>query len=491
MRKIKSILMIALMAGMLFAGVYYMFFDEDDMQDAITQYEDGDYMDAMKILNTLVRVSDYENAEKMYYYRVKVIHAYARQLTDEYDEELGEITASEKAKKDVQEEIKEINEELDEINSEIQGDLALQVGDERSYIVSQGKLYEEFTSLYSGSRYIEDLDFEMMRKNVRLSPQNTMAAVSGFYQKYPDTGYLASTVAVMFENISRGDLQFKENAVTLSSMLIKFCVQYPTSSEYQRIYTCDGDNVNLRDTPGLEGGVVGKLSQDEICLQLEKSMDSMQLGDVRDYWYRIVSVQGKKGWIFGKFLKHIDVSKYEKKNSDLKWILEEKFTSWNDSHTPSGWQHLYPENSGVISFEKLQDNGVAKVNSDGKGNAGLFRRVAAFRTFNLQAKARLTRGKKVTLFALVVPGNGVYELNLEKDGIDVSGRRIPFDVTSLHVYELKSINGTEATLLVDGEIISARIKPIKSDEYPSQALYLLRCWSGIPAEAEIHYIRIR
>ncbi len=491
MRIIRSILLIAIMAGTLFAGIYYMFFDEDDMHDAIAEYEDGDYLDAMEILNTLVRVKDYENAEKIYYYRVKVIHAYARKLSAEYEDELGKISGLTKSKKEIAEEIDDINEELDEINSRVQGDLVLQMGEDRSYIVSQGKVYEEFTKLYSGSRYIEDLDFEMMRKNVRLSPQNTLSAVAGFYQKYPDTGYLASTVAVLFDNISRGNLQFKENADTLASMLIKYCVQYPTSSEYHRIYTCDGDNVNLRDTPGLEGGVVGKLSQDEICVQLEKSMDTIQVGDVRDYWYRIVSVHGKKGWIFGKFLKHVDVKKYEKKTSDLKWVMEENFTSWNDSHTPSGWRHLYPENSGVISFEKLLDNGVAKVNSDGNGNAGLFRRVAAFRTFNIQAKARLTGGKRVTLFALVVPGSGVYELNLEKDGIDVSGRRIPFNVHSMHEYELKSINGIEATLLVDGEILSARIKPVEKGEYPGQALYLLRCWSGTPAAAEVHYIRIR
>ena len=490
MRIIKSILLIAIMLGILVGGIYYIFFDKEDMKDAITRYEDGDYEDSMDILNTLARVEDYEDAEKVYYYRVKVMHALADELTREYQDELKQITSSSKNEKDIQEEVRDINEEIEEINSDIQGDLTLKTGAERSYIVSQGKLYEEFTSLYNGSRYIEDLDFDMMRKNVKLTPQNTVQIITGFYNRYPDTGYLASAVSLLFDNISRTDLEFREHAATLEKMLIRFCVRYPTSSEYHRIYVCNGDNVNLRDTPGLEGGVVGKLSQDELSIQLEKSMDSMQIGDVRDYWYRIVSIQGKRGWIFGKFLNHVDIDKYREKADDINWIMEENFTSWDDSHTPTGWQHLKPDSSSVISFEKHTDGGIARIKSNGSMEAGLYRRVAAFRSFQVQARARFTGGEGITLLALVVPGNGVYRLTLEKGGIDVSGRKVPFDVDDWHQYELKSGNGVNATLLVDGEILSAKIQPVKDDAYQKQALYILHCREGVPGMAEMQYIRI-
>ena len=491
MRIIKSILMIAIMLGILAGGIYYIFFDEDDMKDAITEYEDGDFRDSMKILNTLARVENYESAEKVYYYRVKVMHALADQLTRDHEDELKNITSSNKNEKEVRENIRDINEEIEKINSRFEGDLTLKIGAERSYVVSQGKLYEEFTSLYNGSRYIEDLDFDMTRKNVKLTPQSTVQVITGFFKKYPDTGYLASAVSLLFDNISRTDLEFREHATTLEKMLTRFCVRYPTSSEYHRIYTCNGNNVNLRDTPGLEGGIVGKLAQDELCIQLERSMDSMQIGDVRDYWYRIVSIQGKRGWIFGKFLDHVDTDKYQGEKDHVNWVIDETFTSWDDSHTPSGWQHIKPGNRSVLSFEKQTDGGIARIESDGRGEAGLYRRVAAFRSFQVQARARFTGGDGVTLFALVVPGNGVYRLTLEKDGIDVSGRKVPFNVTHWHQYELKSGNGVNATLLVDGEILSAKIQPVQDDLFQRQALYILHCREGIPGMAELQYIRIR
>ncbi len=174
-------------------------------------------------------------------------------------------------------------------------------------ITSGGRFYDDFISRYKGSRYIEDLDFEQMENVERADPSRLMDAAANFYAKYPRTSYLAQMVRMLFGSLEKtGGLPSGRDEM-LKRLIIDYGRRYPTSSEIHRIFTCKGDDVNLRNAPGVQGKIVGKVKRDEILIQIEKSMDSVQIGDVRDYWYRMVNLSGLQGWIFGKFLAPVDI----------------------------------------------------------------------------------------------------------------------------------------------------------------------------------------
>jgi hypothetical protein len=131
---------------------------------------------------------------------------------------------------------------------------------------------------------------------------------------------------------------------------ISYGRRYPTSPEINLIYTCTGDGVNLRNSPGVNGQRVGSIPSSAVLLQLEKSMDTSQVGDVRDYWYRVADLTGQQGWIFGKFMKPFNIGDYQQEETGEKWTLDENFADWVDSNTPSSWTQVDDSGRGSISF---------------------------------------------------------------------------------------------------------------------------------------------
>jgi hypothetical protein len=59
------------------------------------------------------------------------------------------------------------------------------------------------------------------------------------------------------------------------------------------------------------------------------------------------------------------------------------------------------------------------------------------------------------------------------------------------VYTLKSDNGSFARLLVDGEVLSARIEPVKSTHFTLRGIYCLYSRGIGESCAELDYLKIR
>src|SRR4030042_996668 len=90
---IIGIIITALAALLAIAG--FIIFSKDDLEAAIDEFEDGDYKEAIIILNRLAKTADYDAGEKIYYYRCRSINGLAGQLENRFDDELAE-TAQEK-----------------------------------------------------------------------------------------------------------------------------------------------------------------------------------------------------------------------------------------------------------------------------------------------------------------------------------------------------------------------------------------------------------
>jgi len=488
MKVVKIALIPVILILLIYLG--FVLFSRDDVEDAIEHYDDQEYIEAIQILNDLMKVVDYEEGERVMYYRCRAINRLAAQLQEEYKEELEELSKEgipEKEKREIQ---KSLELKLDDINRDIGGDLTLLL-DKRGMIVSRGKFYDDFIARYKGSRLIEDLDYEELQKIARTERHKLIDAVVNFHQRYPATPYISHLVKMLFHCFQKGDVQVKGNQDFLRKLILQFARRYPTSSEFYRIYTCDGEGVNMRNSPGIEGGVVSKAERGEILIQLEKSMDTFQVGDTRDYWYRVMRLSGHQGWIFGKFLKPLDLPRLEEEAVEEEWSLEEFFTDWRDSHTPKNWVHLENTDSSTISFVSKDGITVVRVHAPKGKASGLFRRSVSKGVFALETRARFVTGDAITIIAFVRYDGRLFYLKLLDEEIETSGRKIPLHTADWHVYRLESDDGKLARLSVDGEIISSRINPVVDARYITSGIICLSSSRESASLAEMEYVKIR
>lgn len=488
MKPIPIIILVIVLISAIFTGIYFV--DEDNIDDAIAEYEDGDYVDALKMLNELGTLADYETGEKIYYYRCKAINRLAAQLEEDYDDEIKEISEikdNDSKRKKLRHDLQRM---LDEVNEKVKGDLSLIADKKRDRILSRGKLYNEFVSKYNGSRLIEDLDFEEVEKIERTEAHKLLAAIAGFYSRYPNTAYIAQLVKMLFRSLKKSAIQIKGKEDFLKKLIIQFGRRYPSSSEFHRLFVCTGDNVNLRNSPGTNGAIVGKIAHEAILIQLEKTMDTFQVGDTRDYWYRISNLKGLQGWIFGKFLAPLDIAKFPVEEKKEVWSFEDSFTDWTDSNTPKNWIHVADSDSTAIGFSSRAGTTIVKLNSLEGKSSGLYRRAVTTKSFSLLARARYIKGS-LTLFAYVLSGQKVYSVILSDELVRVSGRKIPVQTSDWHEYKLESTNGRFARLSIDGEIISSRIEPVSSSAYKMAGVYCLHSTVKEFSLAEMEYIKIR
>ena len=361
----------------------------------------------------------------------------------------------------------------------------------KSRIISRGKFYEEFIAKYRGSSYIEDLHYEEVQKTGKTDPDKLINAMMNFYSKYPNTDYIANMVKILFDAMQKGTASFSSEKEVLWQMIISYVKRYPTSPEMNKLYVCKGDNVNLRNSPGIDGKLVGKIPKDEILVQLEKSMDTSQIGDTRDYWYRIASLRGPKGWIFGKFLAPIDISKYKVAETEEKWSMEELFNEWSDSHTPGKWTHVENTDESGINFTVRSGKKIAMLSSTRGKSAGIYSRYNASRAFSILCRTRFTGGDSLTAIAYVMANGKTFYIKLMDEKIEVSGRTIPLHTAVWHDYLLKSNDGRFAKLQVDGEIVSGRIEPVKSPFFSTRGIYCLFSSKAELSKGEMEYIKIR
>ena len=469
----------------------FLLLRKNDLESAIGDFEDGDFQDAIIELNRLARTSNYDTGEKIYYYRCRSINGLATKLEDKYNDELKDLAREKKDTADYRETKKDIEKRLAGINKKIEGDLILVPAMKKSRIIPRGKFYDEFAARYRGSSLIEDLQFEGIQNMGKTEPEKLVPAMINFYSKYPNTDYISSMVRILFDGLQSGTMTASGNEEILWEMICSYVKRYPTSPETGKLYTCVGDNVNLRNSPGVDGKLVGKIARDEILLQLEKSMDTTQVGDVRDYWYRVASLKGPRGWIFGKFLKPVDLSQIKDTGpEEEKWTLDEQFADWGDSHTPVNWTHVPGTDPAGINFNMQGGKKVAEINAAKGAGSGLFSRYNATRAFTIKARARFTGGDAVTVFAYV-PGGDAFYVRLTSGQVEVSGRTLPLKTGEWHDYTLTSDDGRYAKLIIDGEAVSSRIEPVRSKLFTTRGIYCLYSSKEESSRGEMEYIRVR
>ncbi|MCU0848943.1 MAG: SH3 domain-containing protein [Spirochaetes bacterium] len=466
-------------------------FKSDDLESAINEYEDQDYLDAIVELNRLSQVSDYERSEKIYYYRCRSLNGLALKLEKKFEDELTSASLEKKGTADFNNSSKKISEKLSDINKKTGGDLALVYSRKKSRIASRGRFYEEFISKYKGSGLIEDLDFEEVQKTERTEPEKLLSSIVNFYTRYPNTNYIAQLARMIFDGLQKENLNVVDKKDQVWNIIISYVGRYPTSPETGKLYISDANNVNMRNSPGTDGKLVGKIARDEILIQLEKSMDTTQIGDRRDYWYRVSTLGGLKGWIFGKFLKPLDISKYKTEEAADKWTIEETFDEWEDSNTPKNWAHIQGSDRSAIGFASRSGKKTAVINSSRAGSAGLFVRHGTTRSFTISSRARLTGGGSLVILAYGM-GNGLsFYVKLMPQTVESSGRTVPVKTGEWHTYTLKSEDGRFASLYIDGEMITTRIEASVIQELKQRGVYCLYSPKNEESTGEIEYIKIK
>ncbi len=489
--KRSTIIGIIIIAGALIALVAWALLRGYDLEDAIDRYESGRHLSAIEILSRLQRTADYEAGEKIYYYRCRALNGLAEELERKYDDELLAVAADNADEHGRKKERAYLEKKLSGINEDIGADLALVIDKKRGRIVSRGKFYDEFVARYKGSRYIEDLDYEELKKVERLEPGRLLGAIAGFYARYPRTIHLGPIVRMIFSVLGEGSVTVKEREGLARDLVTEYARRYPTSAEVQRLFVCAGNDVNLRNSPGVEGQVVGKIARDEVVLQLEKSMDTAQVGDVRDHWYRVAAMGGLRGWIFGKFLKPIEVVPYAEEKGGESWAVEDRFAEWDDSYTPKNWMHIENADRSSVSFAGSGGAKILRLNAAKGKTTGLFRRYDPGASFALNMRARMVAGDSVVLFAKSLGGGRVYALVVRGEEIELSGRKIPLHTADWHDYTVESPDGTYARLLVDGEPVLGRIPPVESGVFAGRGVYCLYTGENDSALLEVEYIRMR
>ena len=134
-------------------------------------------------------------------------------------------------------------------------------------------------------------------------------------------------------------------------------------------------------------------------------MDSVQIGETRDYWYRVSDLNGLQGWIFGKFLNEFEAANLNGTVTEERWTLDEHFQEWHDSNTPKNWVHPDGCIKSIISFYEKSGTKFAKVSAISGIQGGLFRRMTGLYSFVISAKGRFLSGNSLILFAYVLSDN--------------------------------------------------------------------------------------
>jgi len=488
----KSAIVSAIIIAILISfTVVYFLTRSVTVESAIRDYENGHYDNAITVLNSFVKTANYEDGEKIYYYRCKSLNTLAEELEKDYEDELVYASLENKDKPEFQKYKQKIERKLQSINGKTGGDLEFIPAAKKSRIAPKGLFYNEFASRYRGSQFIEDLDFYEIKKAMASDQARLFDYMNRFYSKYPGSNYTPQMITIIFNAIRDGAAGMDANSEFLKNIIYNYAAKYPTSQEVSRLYISAGDSVNLRNSPGITGAPAGKTVKDELLVQIEKSMDMMQVGDTRDYWYRVSTLRGVKGWIFGKFLKPLDIKSITTTNQAEVWSVDDHFTAWSDSNTPENWNHVKDADAGAVSFKKLASGNIVVFNSKGIASTGLYSRFNTSRTFKLMIRGRFISGAQIALAAYSLEKGETYIIKLDGEKVDVNGRSIPIHGTDWHNYELASEDGKFASFSIDGQMVSGRIPAVSNNIFSDRGVYMLSQYAGGISSCEVEFIKIR
>ncbi|HOK91353.1 MAG TPA: SH3 domain-containing protein [Spirochaetota bacterium] len=489
--KKSAIIGLALLVILIIISGVFFFTRGDSLKKGINEYESGDYVEAIEIFNRLIPYSNYDDSEKIYFYRCKALNGLIDELEEDYDDELRDMALENKDKPAYEKAVNKIQSKLNKINSRIGSDLVIVPGQKKSSIASRGLFYNEFFAKYKGSQFLEELDFFELKKNKIHDGTRIFEHISSFYDRYPNSIYTPQIVSMIFDAIREATVVPLTLQDRVKNIIINFAVRYPSSQEVSRIYISSGDSVNLRNSPGTNSAITGKTVKDELLIQLEKSMDTMQVGDTRDYWYRVATLRGVSGWIFGKFLSPIDIQKFTIAQGEEIWSLNDNFSSWSDSNTPENWSHIMGGDASAVNFRRNESGNTIVYNSKGIAVTGLFRRCAVSKNFSVALKARFISGNPIVILSYVFDSNNSFSISLDQDKVDINGRSIPLNGTQWHIFEISSSDGRFASFSVDGELLAGRVPPASNSPLKEKGLYLLYQSAGASTACEVEFVRLR
>jgi len=488
MKKVLLVVTIIAVLAAITTGIIYV--SGTDMDDAIEQFEGGDYDDALVIIKKLFPLAKYDAKERMYYYRIRSVNGLADELEKKYDDELLEAALEKKGTPEYDEAFAYLNKKLKGYNDDLGTDLKVHPARKQSRIISGGSFYNTFVARYRGSRYIEDLDYEELKRIVKTTPERIITASIAYYLKYPGSSYTAHLVKYVFGALEKGAKIPGDAKDGLKSLLVSYGKQYSTSPEMNRLFDIKGEGINIRSSPGVDAGRVGSVSAGDLAIQLAKSMDTTQVGDIRDYWYHIATLEGKKGWIFGKFLTRLDMSRFKESSAEIPWGFEDLFSAWSDSNTPEQWNHISEAHALAISFRKEVNRSMVQLKAPADKTAGLYNRYPATRAFTIEAEGRHLKGS-LTLFAYVTDQGTSFRIDLSEETVHVNGRSIPAHAGEWHTYRLESTDGKFATLYIDNDMVSGRIPAIKEAPFSTRGIYCLVSAKGNESEGELRSVKVR
>jgi len=80
------------------------------------------------------------------------------------------------------------------------------------------------------------------------------------------------------------------------------------------------NNLKLRMGPNSNSAELGKLAINSKIRILGRSISKMKIGSMKDYWYKIITKDGQKGWTYGAYLSVGENSHdlFEKRNQNRK-----------------------------------------------------------------------------------------------------------------------------------------------------------------------------
>jgi hypothetical protein len=487
---VKKIILFLLGIILLAAGGVFLYrhLDREDTGDCVNEFEDRDYVDAINCCNRLIPESEYEEAGKLHYYRVRAHNRLAEKMNERFEDELTELNRVESRTPEGEKLRDKITSRLEKVNEKTGGNLQLIMGKNSSWIETGGEFYDTFASKYRGSPFLEDLDFEELEKVRRRHPERLPGAIIRFHERYPDSSYLPHLVRFSLDLMQKGLKTDQEFQQALKAMISSFAHRFPTSAEMSRIYRATEGGVNIRTSPGLEGNITGKTDEGEILIQLEKSVDTMQVGDMRDYWYRVASADGVRGWIYGAFLEPF---RAEASDRGEAWIHQEQFRQWSDSHTPGGWIHLEGSDPEGVTFAGSDQGRRLTVDSPTGIRTGLFRSFTTTPAFTAECRTRHLEGGEVTALLYRLPDGRAFNLTLSRGKVSVCERQVSLDTRTWHTFRITSRDGRHADLYVDGEKISGRIEACKPDGFEKRGIYIMGVSKVHRTRAEMMYVLYR
>jgi hypothetical protein len=117
-----------------------------------------------------------------------------------------------------------------------------------------------------------------------------------------------------------------------------------------------GVNVNLRKANSLSAEVIKTLNTEPL-IYLARENTKEKISGVENYWYKVQTLDGKTGWLFGEFFELIDNSKIPGKF--VNELIDQLANSQNikDGAILKGVQFQYLKKLNILIFKYIQDSG--------------------------------------------------------------------------------------------------------------------------------------